>query len=59
MPKQKKRLVQLIAQEIAQTAELEKVKHFHIEQFIKSHKPVKRCPYAFQSARRSDEKEQE
>ncbi|EEZ9013152.1 hypothetical protein D3G39_10540 [Escherichia coli] len=59
MPELKKRLAQQIAQEVAQTAEREKIKIFRLGQFLKTHKAVKRCPYIFQMARRNDCKAQE
>lgn len=55
MPNLKKRL----AQEVTQTTEWKKIKIFRLEQFLKSHKPVKRCPYIFQVAHRNGSKEQE
>ncbi len=59
MPELKKRLAQQIAQEVAQTAEREKIKIFRLEQFLKTYKAVKRCPYIFQVICRNDSKIQE
>lgn len=50
MPKRKKLLAQQIAQEITQTAEQEKVKNFHLEGFLKTHKRTKMGMYTWKSS---------
>ena len=63
MPKLKKflskRLAKRIAQEIAQETEQEKVKTFHLEQFLKTHKRTKKGPYTWKSSQLCDDKQQE
>lgn len=50
MPKLEDFLAKKIAQEISQEIEQEKVKNFHIEQFLKIHKRTKKGMYTWKSS---------
>ncbi|ECU3284699.1 hypothetical protein DYO40_21915 [Salmonella enterica subsp. enterica serovar Javiana] len=54
-----KRIARRIAQEIAQEVEQEKVKTFHLEQFLKNHKRTKKGPYTWKSSPKYDDKQWE
>lgn len=54
-----RRLVIRMAQETAQETEQEKVKTFHIEQFLKTHKRTKKGSHAWKSSSLCTDKQQE
>ncbi|EHP9827317.1 hypothetical protein KQM05_003958 [Escherichia coli] len=59
MPKLKDFLAQQMAKEIAQETEQGKVKTFHLEQFLKTHKRTKMGSHTWKTSQHGDAKEQE
>ncbi|HAP0166379.1 TPA: hypothetical protein IRQ26_000443 [Escherichia coli] len=57
MPKLKDFLAQQMAKEIAQETEQGKVKTFHLEQFLKTHKRTKMGLYTWKTSRHGDVEE--